>query len=54
MSTTQLLSYTGDVTGSGTITDLGNTSIATTIGSGTVDNVCYQVLLQIVNLQIQV
>ena len=33
-----VLTYTGDVTGSGTITDLGNTSIALTIGSGTVEN----------------
>ena len=32
------LSYTGDVTGSGTMTNLGNTSIALTIGSGTVEN----------------
>ena len=32
------LSYTGDVTGSGVMTDLGNTSIALTIGSGTVEN----------------
>ena len=32
------LSYTGDVTGSGTMTDLGNTSIALTIGAGTVEN----------------
>ena len=32
------LSYTGDVTGSGVMTDLGNTSIALTIGAGTVEN----------------
>ena len=32
------LSYTGDVTGSGTMTDLGNTSIAMTISAGAVDN----------------
>ena len=32
------LSYTGDVTGSGTMTNLGNTSIALTIQSGSVDN----------------
>ena len=32
------LSYTGDVTGSGTMTDLGNTSIAMTIAAGSVDN----------------
>ena len=32
------LSYTGDVTGSGTMTDLGNTSIALTIAAGSVEN----------------
>ena len=32
------LSYTGDVTGSGTMTNLGSTSIALTIASGAVDN----------------
>ena len=32
------LSYTGDVTGSGTMTNLGNTSIAMTIAAGSVDN----------------
>ena len=32
------LSYTGDVTGSGTMTNLGNTSIALTIQSGSVEN----------------
>ena len=32
------LSYTGDVTGSGVMTNLGSTSIALTIGSGTVEN----------------
>ena len=33
-----VLSYTGDVTGSGTMTNLGNTSIAMTIAAGSVDN----------------
>ena len=33
-----VLTFTGDATGSGTITDLGNTSIALTIGSGAVEN----------------
>ena len=32
------LSYTGDVTGSGVMTNLGSTSIALTIGAGTVEN----------------
>ena len=32
------ISLTGDVTGSGTMTDLGNTSIALTIAAGSVDN----------------
>ena len=32
------ISLTGDVTGSGTMTNLGNTSIALTIASGSVDN----------------
>jgi len=32
------LSYTGDVTGSGTMTDLGNTSIALTIAATSVEN----------------
>ena len=33
-----VLSYTGDVTGSGTMSNLGNTSIAMTIAAGSVDN----------------
>ena len=33
-----VLSYTGDVTGSATMTNLGNTSVALTIASGSVEN----------------